>query len=57
MCIRDSAVTDLATCETCVVAERRYYTLVERRTAGLDGRLTIQNRLYESCLLYTSRCV
>lgn len=44
----DGAVTDLATCETCVVAERRYYTLVERRTAGLDGRLTIQNRLYES---------
>lgn len=41
-------MTDLATCETCVVAERRYYTLVERRTAGLDGRLTIQNRLYES---------
>lgn len=41
-------VTDLATCETCVVAERRYFTLVERRTAGLDGRLTIQNRLYES---------
>ena len=44
----DGTVTDLATCETCVVAERRYFTLVERRTAGLDGRLTIQNRLYES---------
>ena len=44
----DGTVTDLATCETCVVAERRYITLVERRTAGLDGRLTIQNRLYES---------
>lgn len=44
----DGSVTDLATCEKCVVAERRYFTLVERRMAGMDGRLTIQNRLYES---------
>lgn len=44
----DGSVTDLATCETCVVAERRYFTLVERRMAGLDGHLTIRNYLYES---------
>ena len=44
----DGSVTDLATCEKCVAAERRYFTLVERRMAGMDGRLTIQNRLYES---------
>ena len=44
----DGTVTDLATCETCVVTERRYFTLVERRTTGMDGKLTIQNKLYES---------
>lgn len=43
----DGSVTDMATCEKCVVAERRYFTLVERRT-GANGYLTIQNRLYES---------
>lgn len=44
----DGSVTDMVTCEKCAVAERRYFTLVERRTAGADGRLTIQNRLYEA---------
>lgn len=31
-----------------VVADRQYYTLVERRTTGPDGRLTIENRLYQA---------
>lgn len=44
----DGTVTDLACCEKSVVADRQYYTLVERRTAGTDGRLTIENRLYQS---------
>lgn len=43
----DGSVTDMATCEKSVVAERRYFTLMERRT-GVNGYLTIQNRLYES---------
>ena len=31
-----------------MVADRQYYTLVERRTTGPDGRLTIENRLYQA---------
>lgn len=41
-------MTDLACCEKSVVADRQYYTLVERRTTGPDGRLTIENRLYQA---------
>ena len=44
----DGRVTDLACCEKSVVADRQYYTLVERRTTGPDGRLTIENRLYQA---------
>ena len=44
----DGQITDMATCEKSVIADREYYTLVERRTAGPDGRLTVRNRLYLS---------
>lgn len=44
----DGQVTDMATCEKSVIADREYYTLVERRTAGPDGRLTVRNQLYLS---------
>lgn len=44
----DGRITDMATCEKMVLADREYYTLVERRTAGTDGRLTVRNRLYLS---------
>ena len=41
------AVTDCGTIEQ--TAEGSYdYTLLERRTVGADGRLTIRNRLYKS---------
>lgn len=43
----DGTLTDIATCEK-TAAGKRWYTLVERRTAGTDGRLTIENRLYSS---------
>mgnify|MGYP000718552024 CR=1 FL=1 len=44
----DGQITDMATCEKSVIADREYYTLVERRTTGPDGRLTIENRLYQA---------
>lgn len=39
--------TDIGTAER-TVADRAYYTLLERRTVGPDGLLTIRNRLYRS---------
>lgn len=44
----DGRVTDMAMCEKTVSADREYYTLVERRTAGPDGHLTVRNALYQS---------
>lgn len=38
---------DIGTTERTVYGSR-YYTLLERRTVGTDGRLTIRNRLYSS---------
>ena len=39
--------TDVGTAERTIVGNM-YYTLLERRTIGADGRLTIQNKLYRS---------
>lgn len=39
--------TDIGTAER-TVSGSDYYTLLERRTIGKDGRLTIKNRLYKS---------
>lgn len=41
------AVTDCGTIEQTAEGSY-YYTLLERRTVGADGRLTIRNRLYKS---------
>ncbi|KAF5049209.1 Phage portal protein, SPP1 Gp6-like [anaerobic digester metagenome] len=41
------AITDIGTQESTEV-DKLYYTLLERRTIGYDGRLTIQNRLFRS---------
>lgn len=43
----DDTVTDIITAEKTAQGEK-WYTLVERRTAGNDGRLTIQNLLFAS---------
>lgn len=43
----DGAVTDCGTIEQTAEGSR-YYTLLERRTIGADGLLTITNRLYSS---------
>lgn len=43
----DGRLTDIATAER-TIAHDRYYTLIERRTVGADGLLTLQNRLYEA---------
>lgn len=43
----DGNITDCGTMER-TVADSRYYTLLERRTIGADGLLTITNRLYSS---------
>lgn len=43
----DGAVTDCGTIEQTAEGSY-YYTLLERRTVGADGRLTIRNRLYKS---------
>lgn len=43
----DGAITDCGTMERTVVGSR-YYTLLERRTIGADGLMTITNRLYSS---------
>lgn len=39
--------TDIGTAER-TISEKHYYTLLERRTVGADGRLTIRNKLYRS---------
>lgn len=39
--------TDIGTAER-TVAGKSYYTLLERRTIGQDGKLTIRNKLYRS---------
>lgn len=39
--------TDIGTAEQ-IIANRSYYTLLERRTIGRDGLLTIRNKLYRS---------
>lgn len=39
--------TDIGTAER-TVSGKSYYTLLERRTVGTDGLLTIQNKLYRS---------
>lgn len=46
---RDSAgkITDIGTTETTVVSGR-YYTLLERRTVGSSGTLTVKSQLYQS---------
>lgn len=44
---QDGTVTDIALSEKHTVGHR-CYTLLERRTAGADGRLRVQNRLFES---------
>lgn len=41
------AITDIGTQES-TEAGKLYYTLLERRSIGPDGRLTIQNRLFRS---------
>ena len=41
------APVDIGTAEQ-TLAGRSYYTLLERRTVGADGRLTVRNRLYRS---------
>lgn len=43
----NGAVTDLLTAEQ-TAEVGRWYTLIERRTADEEGRLTLQNRLYRS---------
>ena len=43
----DGNITDCGTMERTVDGSR-YYTLLERRTIGADGLLTIKNRLYSS---------
>ena len=39
--------TDIGTAER-TIAGKSYYTLLERRTIGRDGKLTIRNKLYRS---------
>lgn len=41
------AITDVGTQE-CTEAGKLYFTLLERRSIGPDGRLTIENRLFRS---------
>ena len=43
----DGNITDIGTAEHCVNG-RYYYTLLERRTVGPGGYLTIENKLYRS---------
>ncbi len=43
----DGNITDMGTAEHCVNG-RYYYTLLERRTVGAGGYLTIENKLYRS---------
>ena len=43
----DGNPTDIGTAER-TVAGKSYYTLLERRTIGQDGKLTIRNKLYRS---------
>lgn len=43
----DGNITDIGTAEHCV-SGRYYYTLLERRTMGAGGYLTIENKLYRS---------
>ena len=43
----DGNITDIGTAEHCVNG-RYYYTLLERRTMGAGGYLTIENKLYRS---------
>ncbi len=43
----DGNITDIGTAEHCVNG-RFYYTLLERRTVGAGGYLTIENKLYRS---------
>ena len=43
----DGNITDIGTAEHCVNG-RYYYTLLERRTMGAGGHLTIENKLYRS---------
>ena len=43
----DGNITDMGTAEHCVNG-RFYYTLLERRTVGAGGYLTIENKLYRS---------
>lgn len=43
----DGNVTDIGTCEHSIMG-RFYYTLLERRTVGDGGYLTITNKLYRS---------
>lgn len=43
----DGNATDIGTAEHCVNG-RYYYTLLERRTVGAGGYLTIENKLYRS---------
>lgn len=43
----DGNPTDIGTAER-TIAGKSYYTLLERRTIGQDGKLTIRNKLYRS---------
>ena len=43
----DGNITDIGTAEHCVNGQY-YYTLLERRTMGAGGHLTIENKLYRS---------